>query len=181
MKKFFKVLLWIICGIVVLAAAVYLYFYIGWRSTYNSNLELLGEEAPVLTEAGFTFRDLNENGRLDVYEDGRADIEARIDDLISQMNKEEKAGSLFITMQVMSDDGTPNEIPELTNPFSLLLETNSTMMLAKKMTHFNVLMIPNAKAMVNWNNSIQKMAERTRLGIPITVASDPRHGREMNM
>jgi beta-glucosidase len=30
--------------------------------------------------------------------------------------------------------------------------------------------------MLNWYNAIQKMGERGRLGIPITIASDPRHG-----
>jgi beta-glucosidase len=30
--------------------------------------------------------------------------------------------------------------------------------------------------MIIWNNNIQKLAERTRLGIPMTIASDPRHG-----
>ena len=30
--------------------------------------------------------------------------------------------------------------------------------------------------MLKWYNKIQKIGERSRLGIPITVASDPRHG-----
>ena len=34
--------------------------------------------------------------------------------------------------------------------------------------------------MATWNNNIQKMAERTRLGIPVTIATDPRHGATEN-
>src|SRR5258707_12543570 len=34
--------------------------------------------------------DLNKNGRMDVYEDPKAPIERRIDDLLSQMTLEEK-------------------------------------------------------------------------------------------
>ena len=44
------------------------------------------------------------------------------------------------------------------------------------MNHFNLLQAPSATALINWNNNIQKLAERTRLGIPITIATDPRHG-----
>ena len=34
--------------------------------------------------------DLNKNGRMDVYEDAKAEIDLRISDLLSQMNLEEK-------------------------------------------------------------------------------------------
>ena len=48
------------------------------------------------TEDDFTFRDLNKNGKLDVYEDARQPIQARVEDLLSQMALEEKAGTMFI-------------------------------------------------------------------------------------
>src|SRR6266850_3434674 len=38
--------------------------------------------------------DLNKNGRKDVYEDPRADLEKRIDDLLSQMTLDEKTCQL---------------------------------------------------------------------------------------
>ena len=44
---------------------------------------------------GYQFRDLNDNGELDVYEDWREDTEDRITDLLSQMTLEEKVGLLF--------------------------------------------------------------------------------------
>jgi beta-glucosidase len=34
--------------------------------------------------------------------------------------------------------------------------------------------------MAEWVNRIQKLAERTRLGIPISIASDPRHAFTTN-
>jgi beta-glucosidase len=43
-----------------------------------------------LTEDGYTFLDRNGNGKLDVYEDLRKSIEARVTDLLSQMTQEEK-------------------------------------------------------------------------------------------
>ena len=44
------------------------------------------------------FRDLNKNGRLDPYEDPNQPIETRVEDLLSQMTLEEKAGQMFFSM-----------------------------------------------------------------------------------
>ena len=49
-----------------------------------------------------SYRDLNKNGRLDPYEDRRRPIEERVEDLLSQMTLEEKAGLMFHTMIGMS-------------------------------------------------------------------------------
>lgn len=47
---------------------------------------------------------------------------------------------------------------------------------ALKMTHFNIWDIPEDPAIfARWYNRTQEAAEKTRLGIPITIASDPRH------
>lgn len=42
------------------------------------------------------FRDLNKNEKMDVYEDAKQPVEARINDLLKLMNIEEKAGMMFI-------------------------------------------------------------------------------------
>ena len=57
------------------------------------------------TEDGFIFRDLNKNGKLDVYEDPRQPIEARVEDLLSQMTLEEKAGLMFHNVIPVGMDG----------------------------------------------------------------------------
>ena len=55
MKKFFKILLYII-GIIILAiGATYLFYYIKWNMASSENLALLGKEAPVLTIDGYQF------------------------------------------------------------------------------------------------------------------------------
>lgn len=176
MKRFLRITAKILGGSILLLLLIYLGFWIKWKIQASSNMDLAGVEAPILTINGKTYRDLNKNGKLDVYEDKNADIEARIDDLLSQMNLEEKAGSLFIHMTVMADDGELNKVPSITNPFSLLLETTPEQLLKKNMHHFNIMMTPSALETAKWNNNLQKLAERTRLGIPVTVATDPRHG-----
>ena len=50
---------------------------------------------PIITVNGFTFSDLNKNGKLDRYEDYRLSTQDRIQDLINQMTDEEKASMLI--------------------------------------------------------------------------------------
>ena len=61
-----------------------------------------------LTEGEFTFRDLNKNGRLDPYEDSRRPIDERVEDLLSQMTLEEKAGLMFHMIAAVNKDGSLN-------------------------------------------------------------------------
>ena len=44
---------------------------------------------------GLKFKDLNGNGTLDVYEDWRQPVDARVDDLLSQMTLDEEIGLLW--------------------------------------------------------------------------------------
>jgi beta-glucosidase len=164
--------------LVLLGILMLLLLYIWVRSYLESqeNLSLLGPEAPAIRVDGAAYRDLNKNGKLDVYEDSRADITARIDDLLAQMTLEEKAGSMFITMACMESDGSLQETKKIWNPISFGLESNSAMVVKKHMNHVNTLQSLAPDAMILWHNNIQKLAERTRLGIPVTLATDPRHG-----
>ncbi len=147
--------------------------------------ETLGDRAGTLTVDGMTFRDLNKNGKLDVYEDRRAGIEERVADLLGRMSLEEKAGTMYITMIGIAPDGTPVDRPFLsTDPIDLMAMTmlpqSSEMLIDKKMNSFNIIHSPDAETLARFNNNIQEIAERTRLGIPVTIASDPRHGNRNN-
>ena len=140
----------------------------------------------ILTVGNFSFRDLNKNGRLDVYEDSREPVEKRVEDILNQMTTDEKIGQMFITMIGMGRDGNLLDIPpihkdifddplfEIGIYFSL--ETNAEMIVKRKMSHFNILHSYTPEAIARFNNNLQRKAERTRLGIPVTIATDPRHG-----
>ena len=43
------------------------------------------------------------------------------------------------------------------------------------MNHFNVYLVADPGNMAAWHNRVQKLAEQTRLGIPVTISSDPRN------
>jgi beta-glucosidase len=127
----------------------------------------------VRTENGFTFRDLNKNGKLDVYEDSRQPIDKRVDDLIRQMTLEEKAGLLFINGAVVNAGGSIEDKPGAAGFGSGRAAV--TQITHQKMNHFNLWQIPGALVVAIWYNKLQHSAEQTRLGIPITIASDPRN------
>ncbi|MEO0468874.1 MAG: glycoside hydrolase family 3 N-terminal domain-containing protein [Bacteroidota bacterium] len=176
MKKFFRII-FIILGILLLALVITgAVFYVKWNRASKANLALLGSKAPFVETDSISYYDLNKNGSLDVYEDRRAPLEARVEDLLEQMDLSEKAGLMFITMIGMNADGTPSEIPSPMEPFTFALESNASMIAAKKMNHFNIVQSTSKEAMLIWHNNIQEMALQTRLGIPVTIASDPRHG-----
>ncbi len=165
-----------ILSILVVAAAGVLGFFLYYAIVSGSTMASLGPEAPVRISEGAAYRDLNKNGIMDPYEDVAAPVEERVQDVLSRMTLEEKAGMMFIQMIAMDPDGTLLERPTPDNPFSFFMPTNSTMIVRRHMNHFNIMQANSPVAMARWYNSVQKLAERSRLGIPVTIASDPRHG-----
>jgi len=129
------------------------------------------ESGLIKTEDGLTFRDLNKNGRLDIYEDPRQPVESRVEDLLSHMTLEEKAGMLFINGAAVNEDSSIEGKPGAPG-FGRVAVNQVT---DHKMNHFNLWQIPGALVTAIWHNKLQRFAEQTRLGIPITIASDPRN------
>jgi beta-glucosidase len=185
MKKVLKITGIVIGVIVLLIIIVGFVGYARMSSKAKDSYSQLGEKAPELNIDGLAFRDLNKNGKLDAYEDSRVSLKDRVDDLVSQMTLEEKAGTMFITMIGMTPEGDPIDKPFFsTNPIDLMMTVmmpaSSEMLVDKKMNNFNILHAHEANILARYNNNLQLIGERTRLGIPITIASDPRHGSEHN-
>lgn len=179
MKKLLRILLYTVGSIIGLLILIILVIFISQKISTSSTLKkcalLEGPEVKTLTVDGFAFRDLNKNGKLDIYEDSRMAVSERVEDLLSQMNIEEKAGTMFFSMVSMKKDGSVSEGPAISDPFSFMMLGTSKMMFMKHLNHFNILYGTGRKEMAEWNNNIQKLAERTRLGIPVTIGTDPRN------
>ncbi len=146
------------------------------NTTHSESFEAVNEitrqqSGLIKTENGLTFRDLNKNGKMDVYEDPRQPIEMRVKDLLGQMTLEEKAGMLFINGSIVNEDGSIEEKPGGPG-FGGVAAKQIT---DQKMNHFNLWQIPGAQVVAAWHNNLQRFAEQTRLGIPVTIASDPRN------
>lgn len=133
--------------------------------------DVLRRSSLVQNENGLSFRDLNKNGKLDIYEDPRQAIETRVDDLLGQMTLDEKAGLLFINGTVVSEDGSIEAKPGAPGFGRVAV----SLIAQKQMNHFNLWQIPGAQIVASWYNRLQGFAEQTRLGIPVTIASDPRN------
>ncbi len=120
-------------------------------------------------------RDLNKNGRIDPYEDPSRPIDERVDDLLGQMTLEEKAGLMFHAILPVGADGQLVEGMSMFGPTS-----TAGLVVGKAMNHFNVHALPAPRLAVEWHNRLQALAEGTRLGIPVTLSSDPRHAFSHN-
>jgi beta-glucosidase len=126
------------------------------------------------------YRDLNKNGKMDVYEDSSQSVDARVDDLLRQMTLEEKAGLLFINGARVNDDGSIGDKPA-TGMFAFAPNALKLVQ-EKKMNHFNLWAVPSPEMLAKWYNNMQHyMQDSTRLGIPMTVASDPRNHFSSNI
>lgn len=117
------------------------------------------------------YRDLNGNGRMDPFEDPRLSAEERTEDLLSRLSLEEKVGLLFHTVIEIGPEGSVVE-----EPGAISKSPTSEVIIERAMNHFNVHRIEDARAAARWNNAVQRLAEKTPHGIPVTISTDPRHG-----
>jgi beta-glucosidase len=103
----------------------------------------------------------------------RADlpVAARVADLLPRMTVAEKAGLLFHAMIDIGDDGRLADV----DPTEGLLSA-SDMVLHRSMNHFNLVGTASPGELARWHNRLQELAGATRLGIPVTLSTDPRHG-----
>src|SRR5690606_38968304 len=123
---------------------------------------------PLVQVGGLRFRDLNANGRLDPYEDWRLSDRARAEDLAARMSVAEKVGTLMHST-------LPGLGGELGAEQSYDLEALAALLDGKHVTSF-ITRLPSAPAeLAEQNNRVQELAERGRLGIPVTISTDPRN------
>ena len=131
----------------------------------------LYDDVEILNINGNSFRDLNKNNILDIYEDHRLDSKVRTEDLLNKMTIEEKIGQMFHPPFVLNPD-IWMLIYEVAIRGNQLTESQ---ILFDNITHFNLYGNPSPETLAKEINNFQKVASRTRLGIPITISSDPIH------
>ena len=163
---------------------------------------IVAMKKPTLRIGKLSFKDLNQNNKLDKYEDWRLPVDVRIKDLVSQMTVEEKLGFMLISTTRMGGDqvfangvqggGPRTPITEGFNEEDLVQTTNmftrkplgapnmSAAGTTKGVTqyhlrHFILRANASPEIMAKWSNNLQELCESTRLGIPAIVASNPRN------
>lgn len=105
------------------------------------------------------------------FRDADLPITERVEILLGQMTLAEKAGLFFQTMILPGPDG---ELSDGNPAFGL--PSTEEYVHVRAMNHFNLLgAAPEAGLLAAWHNRLQQYAASTRLGIPVTISTDPRH------
>lgn len=152
-----------------------------------------------LETEGFRFKDLNQNGQLDRYEDWRLPTEERSKDLLARMSVEQKVGFILISTTRLKNERSFESDPAAAKPVSSdfneedLVQSNNIftrkplpvpVMTAagttKAVTRFHLrhfILRANAgtRILAEWANRLQELCEQQPLGIPAIVASNPRN------
>ena len=141
--------------------------------------ELGARVKEIIEVDGLQFRDLNDDGELDIYEDWREPTADRVDDLVGQMELEEKAGLMLIDTLNAACDG---EVPANADNFVNNQYMNRFI--------FRNVVAPEANCPTSggrsgatitpaqaaeYTNGVQEMTEATRLGIPALFKSNARN------
>lgn len=90
-------------------------------------------------------------------------IDERVDDLLSRMSLEEKAGQMYHARTSLVNDTFDDKIKGDVSE--------------KYITHYVFSGgVNDARVVAEWQNELQQFAMESGLGIPITLSSDPQHG-----
>ena len=147
----------------------------------------------ILEVDGLKFKDLNGNGSLDVYEDWRQDIDARVNDLYSQLDIVEKSGLFYHTNTCNNPGGVDFADPKLMFGTDEELgiekeeeapaeESGSGGGMSSDSMWYCITQLMVTSQLDNTNgtpdqqivyhNAMQALAEDTRLGIPVVISND---------
>lgn len=131
--------------------------------------ELGHDSVPLLTLSGLKFKDLNRDCRLNPYEDWRLPAQTRANDLTQRMTLQEKAGVMMHGTATVVNNAFGNGSTYDMNAIKKMVVSG----------HINSLITrlngDDPALLASQNNQIQQIAETTRLGIPVSISTDPRN------
>ncbi len=122
----------------------------------------------LLEDKGFAFKDLNRNGKLDIYEDWRKSPEERAKDLASRLSIDEIAGLMLYS----DHQSVPSE--ELTEAQQKFLKEDNLRAVL-------ITSVKDTRTAAVWNNNMQAFTESVGHGIPSNTSSDPRNQARADM
>ena len=187
-----------ICLMVLLTMTSLLHAQQGWTARkINDNIVVLsGKQGPsigyskssgikILIIDGKAFKDLNRNGKLDVYEDWRQPVSVRAKDLAAKMSIDQIAGLMLYSAHQMIPSapvgfgagtygGKP--IEESGVETWQVSDQQKAFLLKDNLRHVLVTRVQSAEVAAKWNNAVQSLIEGAGLGIPANNSSDPRNG-----
>ncbi len=113
---------------------------------------------------------------VEPYQNPTNSVENRIEDLLARLTLEDKAGLMFHDIAMMGPGG---QLMGPDNPFGR--PATEAAIRDMRLNHFNLAgPVDSVRNLVGWHNHVQEMALATRLGIPVTLSTDPRHSFSNN-
>lgn len=126
-------------------------------------------DGKIVTIDGLRFRDLDRDGKLSPYEDWRLSPDQRAADLVARMTLEEKAGEMMHgTLPAVG-----GMVPGRGQGYDL--DKLRPLVLERRVTTFITRLSGDPAWLAEQNNAVQAIAEQARLGVPVTISTDPRH------
>lgn len=137
---------------------------------YDEQPTIAARNRDVLDIDGLQFKDSNGNGELDVYEDWRLPELCRAQDLVAQMDIDQKIGVMAESSYVGTGT-TDATVPESVQ--TAIVDNHK---------RFALIRVGSVAApdLAKYLNAVQELAESQPLGIPVTITADPLHGFGMS-
>jgi len=159
------------------------------RIVLNKDGQTLGYDTTsrvkILTVNGLAFKDLNKNGKVDIYEDWRKSADERAKDLASKLSIEQIAGLMLYSGHQSIPSGTNRFFgastykgkvyPESGAKPSDLSDQQITFLTKDNLRHVLITSVESPEVAAVWNNNVQALCEGIGFGIPANNSSDPRH------
>jgi len=158
------------------------------RIVINKDGQTLGYDTTsgvkLLTVNGLAFKDLNRNGKLDIYEDWRKSAAERAKNLASKMTVDQIAGLMLYSAHQAIPAGSTRfgastyngkSFSESGAKASNLSDQQIRFLTKDNLRHVLVTSVQSPEVAAIWNNNIQALCEGIGLGIPANNSSDPRH------
>ncbi len=139
----------------------------------------------LIEQDGLFFKDLAGTRELLPYEDWRLPAKKRAEDLAKRLGPDEIAGLMLVSGHLMVP--SPNfrtmkgtyggETFDRTKhqPFALTDQVKE-MLTGEHIRNVLQSRAESSEVSVRWNNELQTLAEAQPFGIPVSIATDPRHG-----
>ena len=158
----------------------------GYTLYHNQNGPVLGSATGrILEQDGCVFKDMSGCGKLLPYEDWRLDAKERAKDLASRLSVEEIAGLMMYSPHQMipalpggvfggTYDGKDYQ-PGVTGD-DALTDQQKDFLSKDNIRHVLAMVYKDTETAAKWNNRMQAFVEKQGYGVPVSIATDPRHG-----
>lgn len=153
-----------------------------------STVPAMAEDAPVQPELsarvkdiievdGYQFKDLNDNGELDPYEDWRLSAEERAENLLSMMDADQKAAQMVhLTLVTKKDSWFSKDNVGFALVYEYIFDVPEADEEDEEEAEETAAVTGSAMNAAVMTNEIQELSESSALGIPVIFSMDTEAG-----